>query len=394
MDISSIADNYNNYIEKALQKRRFKYSDFNSVISKHHNEIIFKFLDGGESFEGRKINIIEFGQGKTTALIWSQMHGNEPVSTLALLDLMNILASSSSIAGLISQGLKLVIVPLLNPDGNERFDRRNAQGIDINRDAQSLISPEARLLTSLQERYKPEFGFNMHDMELYYISRPRMLQTAMALLAPECDTERTITPARKRSMQVISEVVRLTAPMAEGRIAKYNDSYMPDAFGDTFMRKGTSTILLESGSIADDTERAFARKLVCISLASALCTIAEGKYRRFGTELYNSLPDNIRYTSYDLKLTNLTIKSTQGDYTVDLGIRRIKPSHNPEDFTDDFSDFRIVNIGKLTNFGGIKNYDATGCCLSGKHSDIYMMRRADFEIVMPDQSIKNIKELL
>ena len=34
------------------------------------------------------------------------------------------------------------MVPMLNPDGAERFQRRNAQGIDINRDALLLQSPE------------------------------------------------------------------------------------------------------------------------------------------------------------------------------------------------------------------------------------------------------------
>ena len=38
------------------------------------------------------------------------------------------------------------MVPMLNPDGAERYARRNAQAIDINRDALQLATPEGRLL--------------------------------------------------------------------------------------------------------------------------------------------------------------------------------------------------------------------------------------------------------
>ena len=44
----------------------------------------------------------------------------------------------------ILSSLTLYIVPMLNPDGAARFQRRNAQQIDVNRDALSLQTPEGR----------------------------------------------------------------------------------------------------------------------------------------------------------------------------------------------------------------------------------------------------------
>ena len=52
---------------------------------------------------------------------------------------------------------------MLNPDGAERYARRNAQAIDINRDALQLATPEGRLLKALRDRFQPELGFNLHD---------------------------------------------------------------------------------------------------------------------------------------------------------------------------------------------------------------------------------------
>ena len=52
---------------------------------------------------------------------------------------------------------------MLNPDGAERFQRRNAQGIDINRDALGLQTPEGQVLKSLRDRFNPRIGFNLHN---------------------------------------------------------------------------------------------------------------------------------------------------------------------------------------------------------------------------------------
>ena len=52
---------------------------------------------------------------------------------------------------------------MLNPDGAERFQRRNAQSIDINRDALRLQTPEGRALKALRDRLNPTVGFNLHN---------------------------------------------------------------------------------------------------------------------------------------------------------------------------------------------------------------------------------------
>jgi len=54
---------------------------------------------------------------------------------------------------------------MLNPDGAERFTRRTAQMIDMNRDASALATPEAKILKSTHDMYQPEYGFNLHDQE-------------------------------------------------------------------------------------------------------------------------------------------------------------------------------------------------------------------------------------
>ena len=45
----------------------------------------------GESVEGRSINLIRVGSGGFHVLLWSQMHGDEPTATSALLDVFEYL---------------------------------------------------------------------------------------------------------------------------------------------------------------------------------------------------------------------------------------------------------------------------------------------------------------
>ena len=62
-------------------------------------------------------------------------------------------------------------------------------GVDINRDARRLATPEGRALKSLHDRLKQEFGFNLHDQGARTRAGPRGPQAAIALLAPPFDAE-------------------------------------------------------------------------------------------------------------------------------------------------------------------------------------------------------------
>ena len=50
----------------------------------------------GQSVEGRSLNMLSFGTGETRLLLWSQMHGDEPTATAALLAIFNFLAKNNA----------------------------------------------------------------------------------------------------------------------------------------------------------------------------------------------------------------------------------------------------------------------------------------------------------
>ena len=387
MDYNSTAKqlflSYEKFFDNKITHRQFKHCQYIAMIEKHLNGNFFNTKIIGKSFEGREIYTLRCGKTKNKkVLIWSQMHGNEPTATLALADIFNFLSSSNDstqeIRNTILNNLNICFVPMLNPDGAERFDRRNAQGIDLNRDATKLVAPESNLLMNLWNEVKPQVALNLHDQELYYTAGAGGCQTAMAFLSPAYNTSREENNVRHTAMHLIGQTANSLHQFIPGRIGRYSDEYSPNSFGDTFTRLGTSSILIESGAMADDNERTLTRKLNFVAILNILLCYAEHKGET-NTNYYYQIPLNVKDNAYDLKITNLTVKSQQGNYTIDIGIRRHKI--NIEDFTDYYTNYRIENIGDLTGFSGIKNYDAQGCIFDGNYNELYITRAADFNII-------------
>ncbi len=100
----------------------------------------------GRSVANREIYEMEFGSGSLKVFMWSQMHGDEPTATSALLDMFHYLQRNRDAAWVkeIAEKMTIRAVPMLNPDGVELYQRFNLQFIDINRDARTHATPEGR----------------------------------------------------------------------------------------------------------------------------------------------------------------------------------------------------------------------------------------------------------
>jgi hypothetical protein len=301
----------------------------------------------GESIEGRNITLLSAGTGPRSVLLWSQMHGDEPTATLALLDILNWMSQSprdSSIEEILS-AITVHVIPLVNPDGAERRMRYNAAGIDINRDAHAAVSPEARVLLQAQRELAPEFGFNLHDQDLRSVGSTSR-HTALALLAPPSDDLQTVSHTRIRAMRIGAQVVKILLPYIQGHIAKYDDGYEPRAFGDVFQSMGTSTLLIESGHWPGDPQKEFIRKLNVVAILSALWSIATHSYEDAELEYYHEIPVNGRRV-FDLVVRGLQVRHPRGwTAQVDLGIMFERNSDRAI----------IKEIGDLSTFGALETH--------------------------------------
>jgi hypothetical protein len=292
-----------------LEDRRFDQESYWSVVgSVVEGSDLFRVDEVGRSGEGRPLRTVSFGDGPRSVFLWSQMHGDESTASMALADIYNLVARNPShpVVRTILEGATVHTLPLLNPDGAQRFQRRNAQGIDINRDARVLSTPEARTLKAVRDRLSPEFGFNLHDQGIGTRVGRTDRGVAIALLSPPFDESREVNDVRHRAMEVMGVMIQTMDPLVGGHIAKYDDTFNPRAFGDLITQWGTSTILIESGGWEDDPQKQYLRKVNFVAILAALESIATGSYEGVGREAYLALPPNGRRIG-DLLVTGGTV---------------------------------------------------------------------------------------
>lgn len=308
----------------------------------------------GRSLEGRAISLVQAGTGPRRILLWSQMHGDEYTATLALMDILHCIINRTEEEKWIQEMFEqtsLYILPMLNPDGAERRQRHTAQNIDMNRDARTLMTPEAQLLRRLQQALHPVFGFNLHDQDLSTVGDTQEI-TAIAFLAPALDAKKSTPRVRIRAMRVAALMTRALGQFIPRNIAAYDDTFEPRAFGDNMMRWGTATVLVESGHWPGDREKRFIRKLNYVGLLTALRCIGNGSYQDVELDLYRSLPPN-RSRAYDIVIRGVTLVHPSGwEHPVDIGLK-IPTNTNPNPLVA-----TVADIGDLSTFGALENIHA------------------------------------
>ncbi len=356
---TALYNSYENYKEASLDKRRIKHHDLQPLLAKYMANPKFEVTQVGTSIEGRSLSLVSIGTGDIDVFLWSQMHGNEPTATQAIFDIFNFL-DSDDFAGEkadILKNLKLHFLPMLNPDGAEVYQRRNTLGIDINRDALRLQSPEGQTLKRVRDSLDAEFGFNLHDQSTYYNAELTEKPATISYLAPAYNYEKDINEVRGNAMKVIVFMNAIIQQYAPGQVGRYNDDFEPRAFGDNIQKWGTSTILIESGGYANDVEKQEIRKLNYVSILSAIYTIAKKNYTEIPLADYEKIPQNDRKL-FDLKIENATYPLLGGKYRLDIGVHRLEVDN--EAHNDFYYSSRIIDQGDLSTYYGYETLDATG----------------------------------
>ena len=138
----------------------------------------------GTSAQGRALNAYYFGSGATTVLYTGAIHGNE-VSTKLLMDrwIDELEAKARSIPA----GIRVVVVPMINPDGYARGTRTNANNVDLNRNfatsdwqkdittvnnqpfpggggTSAMSEPETKAIAALAQALRPKLILSYHSI--------------------------------------------------------------------------------------------------------------------------------------------------------------------------------------------------------------------------------------
>ncbi len=321
----------------------------------------------GSSVEGRAVYLVSAGRGPNHILFWSQMHGDEPTATNALIDLFHFLGrhDRESWVAEILQTYTLLFIPMLNPDGAERNQRRNVMELDINRDARMLQSAEGRLLRKIRDRYDPFLGFNLHNQSSLTTVGDTGAVATIALLAVAADDQPTspVNPGSagdhlltKRVSAVLYEALSQFIP---GHLSRYDESFNPRAFGDNMTLWGTPTVLIESGGYTPGHRPDFTVQLNFVGILAALNSLASGKIRNADPSVFDALKMNSETPIFDLILRDAWIFTGRNAplFRGDLAIR-----HNLR--SEGGAEAIIADVGDLGVFTGHRTLDCSGALVT------------------------------
>jgi hypothetical protein len=324
---------------------------------------LFAVEEIGRSVEGRSINHVTFGHGPFHVLLWSQMHGDEPSATCALFDVFEFVRRHRGEAAVqrMLDALTVHAVPMLNPDGAERFQRRNAQGIDINRDALLLQTPEGRALKALRDRLNPPLGFNLHNQDWRTSAGKTGEPASISLLSVAFDQALTTNAGRLRTKRVCVTIRDAVEALAPGRVAKYEDAFELRAFGDNITKWGTSVVLIETGGWPGDRADAALVRLNFVALVASLEAVATGNVDREDPRRYDSLPMNGENVLYQL-IRHATIVPGTGvaPFTGDIGLTVNRSVQTANGGRQMHVTTRINDLGDLRVFGALETIESEG----------------------------------
>ena len=314
-----------------------------------------KVEEVGRSGGGREIYQAEFGRGPLKIFMWSQMHGDEPTATSALIDMLAYFQTHRDVDWVksIEQAVTIRAVPMLNPDGADMYKRRNLQNIDINRDALDLKTPEAQLLKKLRDNWNPAIGFNLHNQqELTTVARTPK-QAAISFLVVFGDAEKTTNYGQERNQRIASAMVSALQGFIPGHIGRYDDEWTPTAFGDNFSAWGTPTILIETGALYGQDEM-YLVKMNFIAFVTAIRAVVTGSEKTQDPKVYQALPRNGSggLVSYVFRRANII--SSTGTTIADIAAvtaRRRASLTAPN---------TIRSVGPLGAIRGLEEYESSG----------------------------------
>lgn len=317
----------------------------------------------GESIEGRSIHHVRAGNGAFAILLWSQMHGDESTATSALFDVFDYLRRhrrDPAVERILSR-LTLHVVPMLNPDGAQRFERRNAQSIDINRDALRLQTPEGKALKALRDRLSPRVGFNLHNQSWRTsVGRPPK-PASISLLSVAYDEPRSENAGRRLTKQLCAIIRDALEPSAPAQIGRYDDEFEVRAFGDNITLWGTPVVLIETGPWPSTEPDAALVRLNFLAIVVALDALATGSVERADPQRYESLPLN-ESRMFSVLIRNATVISGKGipPFIADIGVvanRRVQIAAGRRELQTFLT---IEEVGDLRTMGGLRTIDASG----------------------------------
>lgn len=311
----------------------------------------------GKSVLGKPIYVYRNGRGATKVMMWSQMHGNESTTTKALFDFFNFVDSEQGKE--LKEAFTFCVIPMLNPDGAEKWTRNNANDVDLNRDSQNLTQPESRILRQCIEDFQPDYCYNLHDQRTIFGVEGTKNPATISFLAPSYDEEKSVNDTRKEAMQLIVAMNQVLQAYIPNRTSRFDDGFNINCIGDTVQNLGIPTVLIEAGHYPGDYQREVTRKYIFIALIAGLIWV-KSKYKKDLEVLkYYDISDNTK-SFYDFIYKKVRFNYDNKEIITNFAVQFRENLLKDEILFEAY----ISEIGDLQGVSGHFEYDAQGSLYS------------------------------
>jgi len=156
-------------VERSGYQRVTAYDSLQAFLKEVGSTAIVHVEPLAKSRSGRTLAVAKVSSSKVIGedpsklrvLLFAQQHGDEHTGKEALSMLLARFASGD-LSHLLDK-IDLLVVPQMNPDGSELFQRRTTDSVDLNRNHVLLTSPETRALHDLFYQWLPQVTLDVHE---------------------------------------------------------------------------------------------------------------------------------------------------------------------------------------------------------------------------------------
>ncbi len=268
----------------------------------------------GQTVKGRDIHLVKYVSDPDNPTIFylAQQHGNEQLTTEAMLHFIKSLGSGKSAR--ILDDVNILMIPMYNADGamgdvnfslddyiakgERHLTRYNADGVDLNRDHVARLEPETQALhTNVLQAYDIDYMIDLHHQGTQ--SRVDGDLVSGSILYPTTpDADPAVVEGSKRLGSIVYENVDSTG---WGHIGRYvGGTANTIARNGIAAEYGISTLLFEMRGMSDheyapyvlgQKSNGYLIRQSVVTLTSTAQAIADGSIETADTSFWDTLPE-------------------------------------------------------------------------------------------------------
>jgi hypothetical protein len=140
------------------------YEQMQEILNSAATQSFISVSEAGLSADGQGLYLVRLNHspapGQWKVFLLAQQHGNEPAGKEALLTLIEYISAQPQ---LLPEDVDLWLMPMVNPDGAGKDQRRNGNNADLNRDHIVLQQPETQTLHRVFREIMPHVAVDCHE---------------------------------------------------------------------------------------------------------------------------------------------------------------------------------------------------------------------------------------